>query len=157
MRIFYYCYGSAHSSVVAASIHLGFLPADRVPRPDEFRKLPHYDRTNSFEIGTPFFMGKDEYGSEIFIIGMTSQRELVKKAIVSFLKHSGVNTCDLMMVDTLRNVNLKTKIGGFMSRRLGLVKLGRPLTIQGIREKYFEFVQLVDSVKKAEGLSLNKT
>ncbi|MGB3963216.1 MAG: DUF3189 family protein, partial [Tepidanaerobacteraceae bacterium] len=31
MKIFYCCYGSAHSSVVAASIHLGLLPSDRVP------------------------------------------------------------------------------------------------------------------------------
>ncbi|ADL07738.1 DUF3189 family protein [Thermosediminibacter oceani] len=148
MKIFYCCYGSAHSSVVAAAIHLGMLPSDRLPDAEEFERLPRYDKTSSCEIGYPFFMGKDEKENEVFIIGMTSQRELVKRAIASFLEHSGVNTENLLFIDTLPFVNLKTKIGGILSRRLGLVSLGRPLTIEGIREKYFDFVKLVQDVKK---------
>jgi len=150
MKIFYYCYGSAHSSVVAASIHLGMLPADRLPCSEEFENLPHYDKTESYEIGTPFFMGIDEYGVEVYIIGMTSERQLVIKAIYSFLTESGVDVSDLVMVDSLRNVNLKTKIGGFISRRLGFVAIGRPLTIKGIQEKYIGFISLVEDVKEGE-------
>ncbi|HHW02965.1 MAG TPA: DUF3189 family protein [Thermoanaerobacterales bacterium] len=157
MKIFYYCYGSAHSSVVAASIHLGMLPADRLPSAEEFKNLPHYDKTDSYEIGKPFFMGIDEYGAEIFITGMTGERQLVKKAIYSFLKNCGVDVTDLMMVNALKSVNLKTKIGGFMSRRMGLVMIGRPLTIKGIQEKYTEFVKLVENTKRGERNRLNKT
>lgn len=155
MKIFYYCYGSAHSSVVAACIHLGVLPQNRLPKAEEFIRLPHYDRTESFEIGKPFFMGLDHLGSEIYITGMTSERELVKKAIYSFLKSSGVNIKDLIMVDALKNVNLKTKVGGFISRRLGLVNLGRPLTIKGIQERYFTFVELVKKTIEEEKRLLN--
>jgi len=150
MKIFYCCYGSAHSSVVAASIHLGLLPSNRVPTPKEFLVLPHYDKTESFEIGIPFFMGKDEYDSEIFILGMASERRLIKKAMLSFLTHAGINTLDLMIIDTLTSVNLLTKIGGFASRRLGFVTIGRPLTIFGIQQKYRDFVKLVKAVKKRE-------
>jgi len=150
MKIFYCCYGSAHSSVVAASIHLGLLPSNRIPSLKEFLVLPHYDKTESFEIGIPFFMGKDEYDSEVFILGMASDRRLVRKAILSFLTYLGVNTYDLMLVDTLKSVNLLTKIGGFTSRRLGFVSIGRPLTIWGIQQKYQEFVELVNAVKKME-------
>ncbi|TYP54918.1 DUF3189 family protein [Thermosediminibacter litoriperuensis] len=153
MKIFYCCYGSAHSSVVAAAIHLGWLPSDRLPDTEEFKRLPHYDKTNSFEIGYPFFMGRDERGIEVYIIGMTSQRKLVKRAIVSFLEHSGVNTDNLFFIDTLPLVNFKTKVGGILSRRLGLVFLGRPLTIKGIQERYFEFVKLVEIVKKRVEIS----
>jgi len=157
MKIFYYCYGSAHSSVVAASIHLGMLPADRLPSAEEFENLPHYDKTESYEIGTPFFMGLDEYGVEIYITGMTGERQMVIKAIYSFLKNSEIDVNDLVMVDSLKNVNLKTKIGGFISRRLGFVAIGRPLTIKGIQEKYTEFVSLVEDVKEREHRRLNKT
>ncbi|AYO30377.1 MAG: hypothetical protein PWR06_349 [Thermoanaerobacteraceae bacterium] len=157
MKIFYYCYGSAHSSVVAACIHLGILPTDRLPSAEEFKRLPHYDKTDSYEIGTPFFMGIDEYGAEIFITGMTGERQLVKKAIYSFLKKCGIDVNDLMMVNALNNVNLKTKIGGFISRRLGLVTIGRPLTIKGIQEKYAGFVTLVENTKREERKRLNKT
>lgn len=157
MKIFYYCYGSAHSSVVAASIHLGKLPLDRLPSAEEIEFLPHFDKTDSYEIGTPFFMGVDEHGTEIFITGMTSERQLVKKAIYSFLRNSGIDENDVMMVDALRYVNLKTRIGGFLSRRLGLVAVGRPLTIKGIQEKYADFLTLVKETKQKELMHLNKT
>lgn len=152
MKIFYCCYGSAHSSVVAAAIHLGWLPEDRVPELEEIEKLPHYDKTASAEIGTPFFMGKDRKGAEIYIIGMASQRLLVKNAIVSFLQHSGVEPEDVIFVDAIPLVNLKTKIGGILSRRMGLVSVGRPLTIRGVQERYFDFVKMVKEVKRALGL-----
>ncbi|MCF6095870.1 DUF3189 family protein [Thermovorax subterraneus] len=152
MKIFYCCYGSAHSSVVAAAIHLGWLPEDRVPGFHEIENLPHYDKTDSLEIGTPFFMGKDEKGSEVYIIGMTGQRQLVKNAILSFLKYNNIKTKYIFFVDTIPLVNLKTKIGGILSRRIGLVAVGRPLTVIGIQEKYFEFVKLVNEVKKSLGL-----
>ncbi|MCR4430081.1 MAG: DUF3189 family protein [Tepidanaerobacteraceae bacterium] len=157
MKIFYYCYGSAHSSVVAASIHLGMLPSDRLPSAKEIEMLPHFDKTDSCEIGTPFFMGIDEYETEIFITGMTNERHLVKKAIYSFLRHSGIDESDLMMVDALKYVNLKTRLGGFLSRRMGLVALGRPLTIKGILEKYADFLALVKETKHKELMGLNKT
>ena len=150
MNIFYCCYGSAHSSVVAASIHLGLLPVKRIPSAKEFERLPHYDKTESFEIGTPFYMGKDEYDSDLFILGMKSHRKLIKKAVLSFLEHMSLETQDFLMIDTLKNVNFITKIGGFTSRRLGIISIGRPLTIIGIQQKYWDFVKLVQCVKKRE-------
>jgi len=158
MKIFYYCYGSAHTSVVAASIHLGLLPSNTLPDASYFERLPHYDKTTSEEIGTPFFMGIDEYNVEIYIIGMTGERELIKNAMVSFLENSGIDTDEeLMMVDALQGVNIKTRFGGFASRRLGLVKFGRPLTIKGIQENYHYFVRLVADVKQKEKSRLNIT
>jgi len=147
MKVFYCCYGSAHTSVVAASIHIGLLPHNRVPHPRELEILPHYDKTESFEVGTPFFMGIDEYGAEVYILGMINQRELIKKAVRSFLKHSGIDDKDVLIEDALKNVNIMTKIGGFISRRLGLVKIGRPLTIWGIQRGYADFTEFVYGVK----------
>lgn len=147
MKVFYYCYGSAHSSVVAAAIHLGYLPTDRIPKDKEFIELPHYDKTCSYEIGKPFYIGDDDGGNQIFIIGMGKERELIKRVIISFLRHNGVDIGQILMINTLRNVNIKTKLGGFLSRKLGLVSLGRPLTIKGIQEEYMNFVDMIAGVK----------
>ena len=61
------------------------------------------------------------------------------------------------MVDTLKNINLITKIGGFISRRLGLIWIGRPLTVIGIQQKYQDFIQLVNDVKNTEKQILKST
>lgn len=157
MKIFYYCYGSAHTSVVAASIHLGLLPSSTVPDASSIEKLPHYDRTTSKEIGTPFFMGIDENKVEIYIIGMASERRLIKNAILSFLQNIGIDVNqEVMLVNALKGVNIKTRFGGFASRRMGLVRLGRPLTIKGIQENYYNLVKLVADVKQEEKRRLNK-
>jgi hypothetical protein len=155
MKVVYCCYGGTHSSVVTASIHLGMLPSDKIPSSFEIERLPYYDKVEPNEIGTPFFMGKDELGCEVYIIGMINQKQVVKKAIKSFLENSGIDTEDLLMINTLGNVNIVTKFGGFISRRLGLVKVGRQLTIWGIRQKYFDFVRLAQEVKKDLGSKLN--
>ena len=61
------------------------------------------------------------------------------------------------MIDTLKNVNMITKVGGFFSRRLGLVSIGRPLTIIGIQQKYESFIALVNDVKMKEQMMTNLT
>lgn len=157
MNIVYYCYGSAHSSVMAAGIHLGRLPMDRVPRAEEIENLPRYDQAKPSEIGTVFYMGQDEYDNPIYIVGMGSHRNLVKRAIISFLEISGVDTSDLILISTLESINFKTRLGGFTSRRLGLVNFGRPLTIKGLQEKYHYFCDLVQRVKEIEAKAIKRT
>ncbi len=150
MNIVYYCYGGAHSSVLAAGIHLGLLPLDKVPDAADIESLPRYDKAKPSEIGNIYYMGKDEYNNCVYTIGMGSHRELIKQAVISLLEVSGANTSDLLLISSLDNINLKTRIGGFSSRRLGLVGFGRPLTIKGLQEKYRCFCDLVKGVKERE-------
>ncbi|MGI1691139.1 DUF3189 family protein [Thermoanaerobacter uzonensis] len=147
MIIVYMCYGSAHSSVVAASIHIGLLPIDRVPTYEEIVSLPHYDKTSNDEIGTLFYMGKDEFGNHVYIVGARNGREIVTKAIYSFLSLYGISEKDILVVDALPTIGLTTKIGGITSRRLGIIFLGRPITVYGILKKYNNFVKLVTDIK----------
>ncbi|MEW6227787.1 MAG: DUF3189 family protein [Bacillota bacterium] len=147
MKVIYYCYGSSHSSVVAAAIHLGWLPCDRVPEPREIMGVPHYDRTDPQDIGTCFFMGTDEAGREVYIIGMGAAKRVVKQAIESIFRICGIPSTEYMLVDTLPQVGLITKVGGFLSRAVGLIGVGRPLTIWGVRRSYGKFVQLVRNIK----------
>ncbi|GAB6098658.1 DUF3189 family protein [Halanaerocella petrolearia] len=148
MKVIYYCYGSAHSSVLAAAIHIGKLPTDQIASKDMIRQVPHYDQTKSYQIGHPFYYGQDELGNEVYILGMGSKRNLVKEVLLNFLELYDINSNQIMLVAALPYVNFLTKIGGNLSRRFGLVKLGRPLTIYSLQKSYFEYVDLVFKVKQ---------
>ncbi len=148
MIIIYHCYGSAHTSVIASAIHLGLLPANRVPTSQEILTLPYYDQINNEQIGNPYYIGKDEFNSRVYILGLANNKDVVIRSIFSLLKIYGIPSRQLLMVDSLVEIHYLTRIGGFLSRRLGLVKLGRPLTVKGIQSGYFPFVRLVNEVKK---------
>ncbi len=148
MIIFYTCYGSAHSSVLSAALHIGMVSKDQIPSNQEILNLPHYDKTENAEIGTPFFFGNDEMDNQVYVVGMKSDKKMVKNSIQSFLKDSGVPGTSYVFINTLNNVNWWTRVGGFLSRGLGLVNIGRPLTVFGLKKVYFEFVKMVVKIKR---------
>ncbi|GAB6136937.1 DUF3189 family protein [Halanaerobaculum tunisiense] len=148
MKVIYYCYGSAHSSVLAAAIHVGKLPLETVPTKNNIQQLPHYDKTKSYQIGTPFYYGQDEGNNQIYILGMGNQRKLIKGILFNFLELCDIDSQEIMLVAALPYVNWITKLGGLLSRRYGLVSLGRPLTIYSLQKAYFQYVDLVTEVKE---------
>ncbi|UNC92474.1 DUF3189 family protein [Candidatus Contubernalis alkaliaceticus] len=148
MYIIYHCYGSAHSSVIASAIHVGMLPKNRIPSTEEIITIPHFDQTRREEIGNPFYIGRDEYGIEVYIIGMANNKEVLIRSIDSLLKIYNIPENQLVLVNSLSQINMITRVGGYLSRRLGMVKVGRPLTIKGVKKAYYQFVDLVDSVKE---------
>ncbi len=147
MYIIYHCFGSAHSSVIASAIHVGMLPTHRIPKTQEIVTLPYYDQTRREEIGSPFYVGRDELGIEVYILGMANNKEVLIKSLDSLLKIYHIKENQLILVDSLSQINTITRIGGFLSRRLGLIKIGRPLTIKGVQKAYYQFVHLVETVK----------
>ncbi|WP_434564285.1 DUF3189 family protein [Thermoanaerobacterium thermosaccharolyticum] len=149
MIVAYICYGSAHSSIVAASIHVGLLPSDRIPTFDEILSMPHYDLTDGNQIGIPFYMGIDEYDNDVYAIGAKSGRKIMMKAVRSFLKESGIGENEIMLIDTLPAIGLLTKLGGMTSRRFKIISVGRPFTVYGIIKKYNNFLDIVNKVKSS--------
>ncbi|MGB9809508.1 MAG: DUF3189 family protein, partial [Caldanaerobacter sp.] len=64
-----------------------------------------------------------------------------------FLTIFGISKKEILVVDALPAIGLTTKIGGFASRRLGIISLGRPITVYGILKRYKNFVELVTDIK----------
>lgn len=147
MKIFYHCYAGAHSSVVAAALHCGMLPQHRVPTLGEIMEVPYFDQTAYYMIGTPCLMGRDELGHEVYFIGMRRGSDIVKNAIFSFFHLSRLSHDQVRFIDALHVINLSTKVGGGLSRRLGCICIGRRLCAWGIQRSYQGFVELVNSVK----------
>ncbi len=148
MQIVYYCYGGTHSSIVSAAIHLGRLPADRVPTHQEILGLSDFDLSETWEIGTLFFKGHDEAGHSVYTLGLGGDQPIAKRALSSFLKEVGVDTSELLMFEALPHINRFAKVGGALSRRYGWVRLGRPLAALGVRRSYPMLLNFVHGVKE---------
>lgn len=147
MRIFYYCYGSAHSSIIAAAIHLGKLPTRRLPSISEILSLPDFDRSSDQRLGIIHYKGKDEWGNRVYTVGLGSRPAEACRILQSMIHLLGEQE-DFRFYNALHCLKLTGKVGGALSRRYGLRSLGRPLAAWGVRRSYSLFVALVETVKK---------
>ena len=147
--VFYVCYGSAHSSVVAAAIHIGALPSRRRATAREITALPDFDRLENSRIGTPIFSGADAAGREVYALGLASGRRLLVRTIHDLLEALGLGPGSVHFADALEGANWAIRVGGFLSRRLGLVRLGRPICTWGVIADYPRFRRLVSETMAA--------
>lgn len=151
MRVVYHCFGGAHTSPVAAAIHAGLLPDDRVPDGREIAAVPHFDATPPERWGELLPVGRDAHGHPIFVMGHGRHGALALRALLSGYALGGADPEPLLTVDTIPLINTWMRIGGFISRRLGLVRLGRPLVIWGTRKAYPQLARLVRETKERCG------
>jgi hypothetical protein len=147
MKIYYYCYARAHSSVVAGYIHLNRLPSSRIPTIEELMAIREFDKSEGKDWGIPYFLGDDERHNQVYIIGLGKDRPLALQAIYHILNEYG-NPLDYRFFNTLEQIDWVTRIGGFLSRSLGLVAIGRRLSALGIQRSYFGLTKLVKRAKE---------
>ncbi len=147
MIVLYHCYGAAHSSVLSAAIHLGLLADDRIPGIKEIREIPYFDRNKTEEIGIPFLYGIDKWGNKIYVQGMGGSDRIVINLLKDIMALYGIPEREILLVNALENVNILVRIGGFLSRRLGLVFPGRVISIIGLQLAYPKFLRTVQRVK----------
>lgn len=148
LRIVYSCYGGAHSSPVAAAIHLGQLPRQTIPPKEKFLELQLFDQATSEQHGQLRHLGVDEKGNHVYVLGRGPRGSAVVRALLSGVHLMGGMTHDIKIIDTLPTVNLWMRIGGLFSRRFGWVSIGRPLVLHGIRRAYPRLVRLVELVER---------
>ncbi len=148
MIVIYHCWGGAHSSVTAASIHLGLLPSGRIPAKEEFLHTKHFDRQGPGDHGKIFPLGIDEQGHQICFMGRTFYAEIIIRAIGGVAKLHQLDPNQIIFVDVMSCVNYVMMLGGSVSRALHLIAVGRPIVIRGTQQSYGRLVQLVNEVKK---------
>lgn len=148
MMIVYHDVGGAHSTAMAANIHINKLPNNRLPTKEELMALPTYDKITKSQYGHLIYTGDDEFGNQVYTISRQRKPELVIPAITDMFRILKGDISDLLIVGTQPQVNIWMKIGGFSSRRLGLVAFGRPIVIYGSLKAYNSLVEVVKGVKK---------
>lgn len=143
MIIIYHCFGGSHSSVLAAALHLQMISKDRLPSSDELFGLPYFDKTCDEDFGRIRFMGVDELGHQVYVVGRKSMGNRYSNIITSVAGILGTDQ-KILAVDCMHPVNLSMKLGGFTSRRMGLVAVGRAVLARGTLNAFFELVRLVE-------------
>lgn len=147
MKIIYNCYGGSHSSVTSAAIHLGLFKCGKTPCVEELWDLPYYDTQVKKDHGVLHYMGIDDLNHQVYVVGRRNMGKPVKRLFAGLAKVYGIPKEDFLLVDPMPYVNLAMVIGGFTSRRLGLIPLGRPIVSWGTRLAFPHLTQLVQRVK----------
>ncbi len=147
MIIIYEDVGGAHSSAIAANLHINKLPEDRLPSKDELMALPTFDKITKNQYGHIIYIGDDEFDNKVYTLSRQRKPDLIIPAITDMFNILNKNSSELLIVCTQPKVNIWMKIGGASSRRFGLVSFGRPIVIYGSLKAYPSIVDLVKSVK----------
>lgn len=125
MKVIYHCYGGTHSSVLAAAIHLGLLQKNGPLSARKLFSCPMFDQLEHGQIGSINMIGKDKEGHEIYVMGCKNAGALVEKILPEFCQLLGVDPGSILLVCTIPCLNILLRLGGYLSRRAGLVTLGR--------------------------------
>lgn len=147
MIVVYHDVGGAHSTAVAANIHINNLPVNRVPSESELLNLPTFDKIEKDQIGRLIYIGKDEFNAEVYTLARKYKPDLVIPAISDMYSILHGNSKGIFIADTKPAVNLLMDIGGYTSRRLHLVSIGRPIVTKGTQKAYMDIVNIVKGVK----------
>lgn len=147
MNIVYHCFGGAHSSVVVACIHLGLLPQDRKPSAEELMAVPLFDRRTARDHGEIQLLGRDSRGSQVAVMGRRNAGPILRRVLADVCRIYGIEPSATRFVDTSGRINNLMRLGGFLSRTLGVVTLGRPMVVAGTLRAYEGLRELALAVR----------
>ncbi|WP_353894381.1 DUF3189 family protein [Proteinivorax hydrogeniformans] len=151
MKIIYNCYGGSHSSVLSGYIHCGIIEKDKVPSAKKLLSLAYYDSQKADDHGIVQYIGTDSKGNRVYSVGLESEAVFSRKCVKNIAAIMGISCEEYVFVDTMPAVNWFMRIGGFLSRALGLKAVGRPLVIFGTQRAFFDIINLVeDNINKIE-------
>lgn len=147
MIVVYHDVGGTHSSAVAANIHINRLPADSVPDSSEILSLPTFDRIESKDTGHLIFIGRDEFGADVYTLKRLYSPRIPLRVLMDMYGLLNGNSGGLYLANTSPTVNPFMGIGGYSSRVLHLVAFGRPIVAYGTMRAYMDIARLVLAVK----------
>lgn len=151
MIVVYHDYGGTHSTALAAAIHLSIVGGDGATSIDSrslLSRVPYFDQVPNTCKGTVMRIGRDSDGNEVFILGRRGDADLAINTVLSAARLLGRCDSDILFVDVSKRINLLMRIGGFISRRLNLIPIGRPIVTYGTRKAFPSISQLVKKTKR---------
>ncbi len=148
MHIIYHCVGGAHSSVIASAIHLGVLPREKAATNKELLSIPHFDNIAPSQHGCIIHRGIDEYGNNIYTLSRQFSGKLIIRALKDLASILAEDGTSVVFINVSPAVNNIMKIGGFISRKLHIVPLGRPVVLWGSRKAYMSIARIALRTKE---------
>ncbi|MGI6604245.1 MAG: DUF3189 family protein [bacterium] len=155
MLIFYSSYNHSYAALLAAALHLGWLPSTR-PRPEEILALADFARGRVEDFGVPFLKGQDQEGNLVFIVGEGPARHLVERALMSTLILGGTPRSEIHVVRLDPFLGAYSMYGYWLTRLSLSSELGRMLAAHFISIAWPRLVSLVSQVQSYSGLDVPK-
>jgi len=149
LHIIYHCCEGCYSSATAAAIHLDLLPMDRKPSYHDLINVPFYDNLKETDRGKIILRGTDEIGNKVYTLSRKYIPHIILPAIIDLWRELEQNENDLMLVNTQYCVNRGIKTGGFLSKRLNITSLGKPLTAKATLHSYYKIANIVKQTKQS--------
>lgn len=153
MIYIYNCYAGTHSSSLASAVHLGQLPADRLPTRDEIINAPYFNKLSKKDMGKLIYRGTDDQGHKVYTLGRGSSKILIKgmENLLNLL-HGESGVADKVIFSNMSPaVPPAMTFGGMLSRALGIHFLGVPLLVLGSKQTYKTIIELVRLTKERAG------
>lgn len=135
-RFFYCCFAGTHASVAAAALHLKIAE-----RGSDLAQIWCFDSLSMADAGVPQFLGEDKFGSEVYVLGTGCHSFTLEFALcdLAALGYPEGQTC---VVSVRGFLDLHARIGGFLSRRMGL-SAGRSMVISSLDSKLSDIKEAV--------------
>lgn len=149
MIILYYCHTGVHSALVGAGIHLGLLPSDSAGvEKEDICRLPRFNGISHGEVGTPFYIGKDESGNDVYVFGVNHEPLVFEKAVKNLLDLHHISPSAYKVVNILQCNNRWISMGGWFTIIPGWNHLGRAMAVHGLLRAYDDIAAVVSEVKR---------
>lgn len=135
-RIFYVCYAGTHTSVVASALHLGVISTEDIETLGYMALtcIPYFDRRKTGDIGVSLNVGKDEYGSDVYVLG-TGWPGLSLELCLCDLIELASPDARACLCRVRGFLDFQARFGGFLSRRFNFVEPGRHIIAQSLAKQ----------------------
>lgn len=150
MKIFYLCVNGDLTGVIGGALHLGLLPANKLPTRDQILGLRHFAMSPTPAVGTPIFLGVDRFGHQVYSIGVLQESRVAVRTVESLLRLFALPAATVVTADTVTCGGWRLQLAGLFFR-WGLRSWGLRLAIPGIRRCYPDLVQLAAWTAAASG------
>lgn len=149
MRIIYYDSTGRYLSVIAAAVHLNRLDSiDTIPEWEELEQLAYFDTEDKIKTGEVTFVGTDQLGNDIYILGSNGVGSVIEKAIHGIKRIFNIETRDVF-IDLTKYENLLFEFG-LMIKEFNYSSLANRLIYSSLADSFSEIKQIVDEIKQVD-------
>lgn len=152
MIVIYHGHAGAVSAAVAAAIHSGLLPEDRVPPAREILAVPEVWAVASGTPGRLVWLGRDGGdGHDIHFLAHRARFDVLERVVREVGARLGVDTSDILYVDTVPSVGWAARSLGAAVGFLGIGRLALPALVALTRTAYPRLADLVRQTRARLG------
>lgn len=141
MKIFFLCRTGHHTSLLAAGLHLNLIKEETNLR----HIVTHIRGWNDIkprDIGTPFFVGKDKDGNEVYTIGIGMKSSMMERVINDIINMIGIEPQERRIINVSEAVTAWTKMG-LALKKFHLNSLAKLLFYIGIESECKRVIRLM--------------